>query len=83
MRNYTYQITPKRITELAQEIHNEIDINGEMSCEAIVDLIVEELNDVLRAWVEDNIDWSEIASNDMEARNDYYELREARRLAMV
>lgn len=83
MRSYNFIITPKEITRRAQEVHNEIDINGEVACEAIIDNVTEELAESLRAWIENNIDWCELASNDIEARNDYEELREARRLAIA
>lgn len=83
MRSYTFTITPKELTQRAQDIHNDIDENGDFSCEAIIDELTEELGESLRTWVEDNIDWCELASNDMEARNDYNELREARRLAIA
>lgn len=73
MRSYNYQITPKRITDMAQEIHNEIDENGEMDCETIVNEIAEELTEGLKAWIEENIDWTEIAYSDMEAKADYHE----------
>ena len=83
MRSYTFTITPKEITQMAQDIHNDIDENGDFSCEAIIDELTEDLGESLRAWIENNIDWCELASNDMEARNDYAELREARRLAIA
>ena len=73
MRSYNYQITPERITEMAQEIHNDIDYNGDMSCEEIVEELAEELGAGLKAWIEENIDWTEIAYNDMDVRADYHE----------
>lgn len=73
MRSYTYTITPKRATEMAQEIHNEIDVNGETNCEAIIDEMVEKLGEGLRAWLEENVDWTDIAYADLEAKNDYHE----------
>lgn len=73
MRSYNYQITPKRITEMAQEIHNDIDENGDMSCEEIVEELAEELGAGLKAWIEENIDWAEIAYDDMEVRADHHE----------
>lgn len=70
MRSYTYQITPEKVTEMAQDIHNDIDQNGEISCDGIVEVIVDELVNGLKAWVEENIDWAEIAYQDLDAKED-------------
>lgn len=73
MRSYTLNLTPRQATEMAQEIHNEIDANGEIEQPKIIGLLVEELSEKLAYWLEENIDWGQIESNDLEAREDYKE----------
>lgn len=73
MRNYTFQITPSQATEMAQAIHNDIDENGEINEGNIVELLSEELAEKLEAWLKENIDWGQIASDDLATREDYKE----------
>lgn len=70
MRNYTFQITPSQATEMAQNIHNDIDDNGEINQENIIELMVEELSEQFENWLEENIDWGLIVNDDLEARED-------------
>ena len=73
MRNFTFQITPRQATEMAQEIHNDIDENGEIRQENIIELLTEELSEKIESWLEENIDWGQLASEDLAAKEDYKE----------
>lgn len=76
-RSYTFTITPEQATDMAQEVHNDIDQNGEISQERILDCLVEELGVRLNEWLEEVIDWGKIEEDDLDARETYYEILEA------
>lgn len=83
MRNFIYTITPKRATKLAQDAHNDIDENGNTNCEAIIENVADQIRDEVEKWLEENIDWTEIAYADMDAREDYREFMQAKRAVQV
>lgn len=78
-RSYIFQITPKQITEMAQKVHNEMDENGDFNILGVEEVLADELSEKLTEWIKDNIDWSEIASNDLEAADEQREYNKVQR----
>lgn len=70
MRNFTFQITPRQATEMAQDIHNDIDENGDINQDSIIEILVEELSEKIEDWLKENIDWGELVSDDLAAKED-------------
>lgn len=74
MRNFTFQITPRQATEIAQDIHNDIDENGDINQDSIIEMLVEELSEKINApfedWLKENIDWGQLVSDDLAAKED-------------
>lgn len=73
--NTDFNVTPAEATKMAQEIHNQIDENGELNEPAIVEELCETFGDVFEAWLINHIDWQEILDADQDAR-DFIEERE-------
>lgn len=70
-----FNITPAEATKMAQEIHNQIDENGELNEPAIVEELCETFSEVFEVWLINHIDWQEILDDDQDAR-DFIEERE-------
>lgn len=73
MRNFTFQITPRQATEMAQDIHNDIDENGDINQDSIIEILVEELSEKIEDWLKENIDWGQLVSDDLAAKEDHKE----------
>lgn len=73
MRNYTFQITPRQATDMAQDVHNDIDENGNINQDNIIEILVEEMSEKIEDWLKENIDWGQLASEDLAAEEDYKE----------
>lgn len=79
MRSYDFNITPKKATEMAQQFHNDVEVNGEIHKDLIVDSLAEVFGDSLAEWLRENIRWDEILENDLNTREAIEEREEARK----
>lgn len=70
-----FHITSQCVTDLAQLVHNEIDENGVLNKEGIIECMLDQYADYLRK----NIDWDEILDNDKETREFIRERTEAQK----
>ena len=66
-----FRITPEMATDMAQLVHNEIDLNGQLEEEKIIDCLCDQYGE----WLWDAIDWQKILDDDAETR-EYIEERE-------
>lgn len=73
MKNYTFQITPSQATDMAQDVHNDIDENGDINQDSIIEILVEEMSEKIEDWLKENIDWGQLESEDLAAKEDYKE----------
>lgn len=67
--NTDFNVTPAEATKMAQEIHNQIDENGELNEPVIIEELCETFGDVFEAWLVNNIDWQEILDDDQDVRD--------------
>ena len=79
MRSYNFTITPKQATEYAQQLHNDIDQNGEINQKRIVEAFMEDYSEKLGDWFEENVDWGKILEDDLDMRDTMREIEEAER----
>lgn len=75
MAEQPFKMYPKWATDAAQMIHNQIDTNGDINENKIIECMVERYAE----WLQDNINWEEIEDNDRDARETYYEIEEAKK----
>lgn len=79
INNKDFNITPAQATEMAQEIHNDIDLNGELNEPKIVDNLCETFCEVFEEWLIHNIDWQKIEDDDRDLREFVAEREDAAR----
>lgn len=77
--NTDFNITSEDATRMAQEIHNQIDENGELNEPAIVEELCETFGEVFEVWLINHIDWQAILDDDEDAREFVEEREEAAR----
>lgn len=77
--NTDFNITSEDATRMAQEIHNQIDENGELNEPAIVEELCETFGEVFEVWLINHIDWQAILDDDEDAREIVEEREEAAR----
>ena len=64
MDNRDFTIKAETITDAARLIHNEIDENGDIREDAIMEVLEEQFLEVFRDWAESEIKWHEIEDAD-------------------
>lgn len=79
MRSYNFTITPKQATEYAQQLHNDIDQNGEINQKRIVEAFMEDYAEKIGDWFEENVDWDQILEDDLDMRETIAEIEKAER----
>lgn len=61
-----FHITPEHATDLAQMVHNSIDTNGIINEQGIIEVMLDQYADYLRA----NINWDKISDDDEDAEQE-------------
>lgn len=77
--NTDFNITAEDATNMAQEIHNQIDENGRLNEPAIVEELCDTFYEAFEAWLINHIDWKKIEDDDKDAREFVEEREEAAR----
>lgn len=72
-----FSVDQEEATRIAQQTHNEVDYNGEIREEIIIELMVEEFAECFEDWVKNHIDWDKILEDDRDFREFLEEREEA------
>lgn len=75
MAGQPFKMYPKWATDAAQMIHNQIDTNGDINEDKIIECMVEQYAE----WLQDNIDWDKILDDDKSVREFVEEREDAMR----
>lgn len=70
-----FKMYPVWATDMAQMLHNDIDINGDINENEIIEIMCEQYAE----WLNDNIDWDKILDDDKSVREFIEEREEAMR----
>lgn len=76
VQNIDFTIDVEEANRIAQKIHNEIDVNGEIREDTIVEVMGEQFCEVFEDWLREVVDWDKIEDDDREAREDAREMLE-------
>lgn len=74
-----FNINAKELTEMAQKIHNEIDTNGSINEDGIIEVLTDQFAEMFADWAEEHIDWQKIEDDDQDTREFLAEREDALR----
>lgn len=72
-----FRVNQEEATRIAQKIHNEVDDNGDIREEVIMEIMVEQFAECFEDWAKNHIDWDQIREDDQDLRNFVAEREEA------
>lgn len=70
-----FKMYPTWATDMAQMLHNDIDTNGDINEDKIIEIMCEQYAE----WLNDNIDWDKILDDDKSVREFVEEREDAMR----
>ena len=83
VQNIDFIIDVEEANRVAQKIHNEIDVNGEIRKDTIVDVMGEQFCEVFEDWLCEVVDWDKIEDDDQETRENAREMLEQENEAIL